>query len=89
MQNCMLPPVHVHYWNSSTGKFSSILHTVPTLHQVIIMFLHPKKSARRPASNLFQQRHTKAAQLFLPFWMPYILHQKYKQFNKLLSLNTQ
>jgi len=34
MHDCMLPPAH--NLNSSSGKFSSILHTVLTSHQVII-----------------------------------------------------
>jgi hypothetical protein len=34
MHNHMLPAVRADYWNSSTGKFSSMLHTVSTLHQV-------------------------------------------------------
>jgi hypothetical protein len=32
----MLLPIHVHYSNGTSGKFSSILYTILILHQVII-----------------------------------------------------
>lgn len=31
-----VPPTHVHYSNTTSGKFSSILHTILLLHQVSI-----------------------------------------------------
>lgn len=32
----ILPPIHVHYSNRTSGKLKSILHIILTLHQVII-----------------------------------------------------
>ena len=32
------PPVQAHYWNSSRGKFSSTLHTVPNLFKCVTYF---------------------------------------------------
>jgi hypothetical protein len=34
--NPMLPPIHVHYSNRTSGKFKSILHIILILHQMII-----------------------------------------------------
>jgi hypothetical protein len=39
----LLPPIHVHYLNRTSGKFSSTLHTILILHQVIITFPHLTK----------------------------------------------
>lgn len=38
-----VPPTHVHYSNGTSGKHSSILHTILILHQVIITYFPPHK----------------------------------------------
>ena len=68
------PPVQAHYWNSSRGKFSSILYTVPNLFQVRHLFLSFKKFlvghilrdkrrfaglSERLGGDLFRRRHKK------------------------------
>ena len=68
------PPVHAHYWNSSRGKFSNALRTVPNLLQVRHLFLYFKtflvghilRDKRRCAGlserlggHLFRRRHKK------------------------------
>jgi hypothetical protein len=55
--NWTLPPVHICNLNSSSGKFLSILHTAPTLHQVIITCFFMSRNCWPPRVWGVTKRH--------------------------------